>query len=246
MDPYMKRKAFTLIELIIVIVVLGILATIAIVGYRAVIDRANQSSAENAAKSFDRELGGLAAFGMEGNPNMTDPNRGQLLIDMLTDSNSSGAAAISKDIPDASTASASLTSNALRALVWNGSTGKWVRLCNATAGCVPAAAAIEAAASATGTVGKVPLGMASATTTATRLCFTFRKGGQTVYLGLSDKANIRGVTSATLSVACGTGHGAGVTAATFNTPVAPAGTVVSTNTSWYSDLGGVAVNDNNW
>jgi len=241
----MKRKAFTLIELIIVIVVLGILATIAIVGYRAVIDRANQSSAENAAKSFDRELGGLAAFGMQGNPNMTDPNRGQLLIDMLTDANSSGAAAISKDIPDASTASASLNSNALRALVWNGSTGKWVRLCNATAGCVPAAAAIEAAATATGTVGKVPLGMASATTTAARLCFTFRKGGQTVYLGLSDKANIRGVTSATLSVACGTGHGAGVTAATFNTPVAPVESTTG-NSTRYSDVGGVAVVDTNW
>jgi len=45
------RKAFTLVELIVVIVVLGILATIAIVGYRAVIDQTSQRSIEEAARS---------------------------------------------------------------------------------------------------------------------------------------------------------------------------------------------------
>jgi prepilin-type N-terminal cleavage/methylation domain-containing protein len=203
----MKRKAFTLIELIIVIVVLGILATIAIVGYRAVIDRANQSSAENAAKSFDRQIRAQAAFGMGDNPNMTDPNRGQLLIDMLR---TQGAAntdpeTVVKDIPDADVATASLTTNSLRALVWNG-TG-WTRLCT-TPLCYPVSGA------AIGTsAGQVPAGMTSATTTPVRLCFAFRKGGQTVYLGLSDRANTPGTVSSTLATAC---------ASSTNAPVAVA------------------------
>ena len=201
----MKRKAFTLIELIIVIVVLGILATIAIVGYRAVIDRANQASAENAAKSFDRQLGAMAAFGMESNPTMNDPNRGQLVLDVLQDANNTAASGVIKDIPDSDVVSSALTANSLRALVWNGA--GWTRLCNAAAGTSPVVAACSNAAtvlSATGGVGKIPTGMTSATTTPVRLCFAFRKGGQTVYLGLSDKANIRGTTSAVVTTACST------------------------------------------
>jgi prepilin-type N-terminal cleavage/methylation domain-containing protein len=57
-----SKKAFTLIELIIVIVILGILAGIAIVGYQAVIDRANESKVEQAAQSYDRSIRALAAF----------------------------------------------------------------------------------------------------------------------------------------------------------------------------------------
>lgn len=56
------RKAFTMIELIIVIVILGILAGIAIVGYGAVTGKANESAIEQAAGSLDREIRALAAF----------------------------------------------------------------------------------------------------------------------------------------------------------------------------------------
>ena len=197
MDPYMKRKAFTLIELIIVIVVLGILATIAIVGYRAVIDRANQSSAENAAKSFDRQIRAQAAFGMDGNPNATDPRRGQLMIDMLQDPAAGGAAI--KDLPDADVIAANLTQNSVRVLVWNfgpaAAATNWTRLCNGT-GCTATSASIGA------TIGKVPAGSTSTVATATSFCVAFRKGGQTVYLGMSDRANTPGTVSSTQTVAC--------------------------------------------
>ena len=215
----MKRKAFTLIELIIVIVVLGILATIAIVGYRAVIDRANQSSAENAAKSFDRQIRAQAAFGMDGNPNMTDPRRGQLILDMLT-ANSTDI----KDIPDANVLAPS--TNQLRVLVWNhniatAGAGNWTRLCNAT-GC---------SALATGTtVGSIPVG-STANTPGSQFCLAFRKGGQTVYLGLSDRSNVPGTVSANQTVAC-----TSTTIANGNLPAA----------ATYNLPGGTLANDLTW
>jgi prepilin-type N-terminal cleavage/methylation domain-containing protein len=189
----MKRKAFTLIELIIVIVVLGILATIAIVGYRAVIDRANQASAENAAKSFDRQIRAQAAFGMDGNPNMTDPRRGQLMIDMLQSSSSTGT--IVKDIPDADVATASLNTNSVRVLVWNSA---WIRLCSTTASCLPVGSLGPPVAGP----HAIPVGSTSTTPTTTPFCLAFRKGGQTVYLGLSDRANVPGVVSVAIATAC--------------------------------------------
>lgn len=74
-----SRRAFTLIELIIVIVILGILAAIAIVGYQAVINRANESKVEQAALSYDRSLRALAAFD-QGNPQAV-----RYHVDMLSD-----------------------------------------------------------------------------------------------------------------------------------------------------------------
>lgn len=193
----MKRKAFTLIELIIVIVVLGILATIAIVGYRAVIDRSNQASAENSARAFDRQLRTQASFGQTDSPQFQDPRQGQLVIDTLLQLDG----AVNKDIPDSDIAPAALSSNSLRVLLYNpgitpNAAANWIRLCTHT-GCVATSGSIGA------TAGKIPSGSTATTPAATKFCFAFRKGGQTVYLGTSDRANVAGVVSATLANACG-------------------------------------------
>ena len=55
------RKGFTLLELIVVIVVLGILAAIAIPTFAGVITRANQSSARTTAQSFLSEAKAIYA-----------------------------------------------------------------------------------------------------------------------------------------------------------------------------------------
>lgn len=56
------RKAFTLIELIVVIIIIGILAGLAVVAYQAVINRADDEAGLTTAKSVAREVQALAAF----------------------------------------------------------------------------------------------------------------------------------------------------------------------------------------
>ena len=56
------HRAFTLVELIIVIVIVGLLAAISIVGYSAVVDRSEQAAAETTLQSVDREYRALDAF----------------------------------------------------------------------------------------------------------------------------------------------------------------------------------------
>ena len=60
----MGQKAFTLVELIIVIVIVGILAAISIVGYQSVVDRAEEQAVKTSLESVDREYRALAAFGI--------------------------------------------------------------------------------------------------------------------------------------------------------------------------------------
>ena len=74
----MGQKAFTLVELIIVIVLVGILAAISIVGYQSVVDRAEEASAKTSLQSADRELRAMMAFNTVGGvdpgfPSMSTP-----------------------------------------------------------------------------------------------------------------------------------------------------------------------------
>ena len=62
MNSIRGRKAFTLIELIIVIVIIGILAGIAVVGYQAVISKSRVEAAKQTARAFDKDVMALGAF----------------------------------------------------------------------------------------------------------------------------------------------------------------------------------------
>ena len=68
------RKAFTMLELIVVIVILGILALLAIPTFNAVIGRAKDSNVQSAATSYERNLRALAGF------DEAKPNRGTDVI----------------------------------------------------------------------------------------------------------------------------------------------------------------------
>lgn len=57
-----QRKAFTMLELIVVIVVAGILAGIAIPTFNSVKTRMNEQRAVQEAKAFAKEVSALAAF----------------------------------------------------------------------------------------------------------------------------------------------------------------------------------------
>ena len=225
------RKAFTLIELIVVIVVLGILATIAIVGYRAVIDQTNQRSVEEAARSFDRQLTTMASFGQDDDLSNVNPRNSNLLLDMLR-GNVDPTLDI-EDIPDGDVLTGALKASTLRVLVWNhdnASAGvdNWTRLCfgaSSSADCDANESGLQGTAN-----GDLPQYDDPAYFTPEQLCFAFRKNNATAYLGISDRANKKGVVSSDLAVACAD--------AIALAPVAPS--------EDYYNLGGGAANDASW
>ncbi|MBR2926861.1 MAG: type II secretion system protein [Clostridia bacterium] len=52
----MKKKGFTLVELLVVIAIIAILATVSVVGYTAFINKANQSNATTEAKQVEQAI----------------------------------------------------------------------------------------------------------------------------------------------------------------------------------------------
>ena len=150
-----------------------------------------------------------------------------------------------KDIPDASVPTEDLTANSLRVLLWNHTTSpvssdNWVRVCNIAAVCY----ADPTVALGTG-AGTIPTGVTSTITWSEQFCFAFRKGGQTVYLGLSENANVPGVVSPVLATACtgaATDLDAGDTTPTtgyfIGNPVVPGNS--------YSNLTSGVVSDSTW
>ena len=213
------------------VVVLGILATIAIVGYRAVTDQTNQRSVEEAARSFDRQINTMASFGQDDDLSNVNPRNSNLLLDMLR-GNVDPSLNI-EDIPDGDVLTGALKASTLRVLVWNhdnASAGvdNWTRLC------FGASSSADCDANESGLLGSgngdLPQYDDPAYFTPEQLCFAFRKNNATAYLGISDRANKKGVVSSDLAVACAD--------AIALAPVTPS--------EDYYNLGGGTANDTSW
>jgi type II secretory pathway pseudopilin PulG len=223
--------------LIVVIVVLGILATIAIVGYRAVIDNTSQRSIEEAARSLDRQLSTMASFGRSTDLTNVNPRNSDLLLDLLRGSFDPSIKV--EDIPDSDVMSADLKASSFRVLVWNhdstalSTPAAWTRLCSDG----PAVACDANAGNLQGSsLGDIPEYDDPAIVPGpVQLCFAIRKGGATAYLGLPDSAIKKGVVDSDLATAC-----ADAFDALIDDPVPP--------TKDYHDLGlaGSAANDASW
>lgn len=263
MEGYVKnriRKAFTLIELIIVIVVLGILATIAILGYKTVIDKTNRSSVETSARNFDRALRTVAGFGSsdytingnEGDVTDTDPRKSVYLLDMLDKG----------DVPDQGKDSTALAAGSLRVLVYNGGSGasaKWTRLtCETASSAVCLHNPADAFDNTTSTHvgdnanGKLPGFYQTTLNTGEFSCVQFHKSGQNIYMGWPGAYGATGVepttsTTATVSPditkACATADG--VSAGTALTGADAVQAAADGSASYY-DLAGAQVSDSSW
>jgi prepilin-type N-terminal cleavage/methylation domain-containing protein len=85
-----QQKAFTLIELIIVIVVTGILAGIALVGYSSTVTKSHEAAIVASASNLEREMMALTAFGVTADDayrEMTDVSPGIDFYDENLDGN---------------------------------------------------------------------------------------------------------------------------------------------------------------
>jgi len=198
------RKAFTLVELIVVIVVLGILATIAIVGYRAVIDQTSQRSIEEAARSLDRQITTMASFGRSADLTNVNPRNSDLLLDLLRGSFDPSIKV--EDIPNSDIMAADLKASNFRVLVWNhdssalSTPASWTRLCSDG----PSTACVATAANLQGPdLGDLPEYDDPAIVPGpTQLCFAIHKNDSTAYLGLSDSAIKKGTVHSDITKAC--------------------------------------------
>lgn len=217
-----RKKAFTLVELVVVVVILGILATIAIVGYKVVIDRSNQGSANAAAQSFDRQVRSMTRFGnsASNNPNDIDPRKPTTMLEML----------LKGDIRDATTAGTALQNSQLRVLMWQGvgaSTVKWTRLSCPSGACTNIDVTGGTQTSTTGAIGKL-----YDPAVAANICMQFHKGSQDVWMTVSTTPATASVIASTIGTGCPTATFAGMTAATSTTYADLAGATALTDPTW--------------
>jgi len=193
----------------------------------ALMDAAASDMAQNSALSFDRQIRAQAAFGIDGNPNDTDPRRSQLLIDMIS---SHGEGTIFQDLPDSATASSVLENSQLRVLVWQGfgaASVKWTRLF-----CEPSACqnlVSEQLLSSVGENGKL-----FNPSVRQEMCIQFHIFGKDTWLRVSTQANQPGVVSTVLEEACPSASFPGIVSATGTTyaDLAVSSTGAATDSSW--------------
>jgi general secretion pathway protein G len=79
MDTQKKDKGFTLVELLIVIVILGILATVTVFAVRGITDQGQESACKATAKTYEVAIEAFYAK----NGNAVDPSGADLVADEL-------------------------------------------------------------------------------------------------------------------------------------------------------------------
>lgn len=88
------QKAFTLLELIVVVIVLGILALVAVPAFSGVINNTNESVVESTAKSVARAADALSVFNDGAQVNLTSSTN---IADAITDTTLNTADGWAKD-----------------------------------------------------------------------------------------------------------------------------------------------------
>lgn len=168
----------------------------------------NKQIVLNMAMSFDRQLRSQAAFGIDGNPNDTDPRRPVIFLDMIRFMNI-------MNIPDVSTAGTALANDQLRVLVWQGAgqaSVKWTRISCPAGVCSNVDSSGGTMASAVGENSKLYNPEARA-----NICLQFHRAGQSAWMNVSTSANTPGVISDVLETTWPASVFPGITAATGTT-----------------------------